>query len=109
MTGVIPTGNAEPDVRLQLTVVPCAGLATGAAKNTGAVGIVPGLAVTGAGLGGQVIVSVVGATSVMAKLQVALPPKLVAVQLTLVVPIGNTAPEAGVQLTVVPAGLAVGV
>ena len=102
VTVVVPTGKVEPEVRLHETVVPPP-LPVGVAKFTteplaevAPVEMFVGQLIAGA------------SPTVTTKEHEACPAEFDAVQVTVVVPSGKLAPEAGLQLTVAPSPEAVG-
>ena len=109
VTVVAPTGNAKPEAGRQATVTPGQlSCAAGNRKVTTAV-LVPG-SVFLTRSAGWASVGLSSSTTVTWKLQVALLPEVsVAVQLTVVVPIGKIEPDGGTQLVMTPGVLSVAV
>ena len=103
VTVVVPTGKVEPEARSHDTVVPKP-LPVGVVKFTAA----PLAEVADVVMFvGQVMAG--ASPTVTVNEHVASPAELEARQVTVVVPSGKLAPEAGEQLTVAPAPVAVGV
>ena len=104
VTVVVPIGNVEPEGGVQVTVAPLVAVGVGYVT-TPPVEVV---AVTVILIGQVIAGGWVAGVSVTINWHESDPAELVAVQVTVVVPIGNVAPEGGTQVTVAPL-VAVGV
>ena len=98
VTVVVPIGKVEPDGGAQVTVAPLVAVGVGYVT-TPPVEVV---AVTVMSIGQVIIGGSTCGVSVTVNWHEAEPAELVAVQVTVVVPIGNVEPEGGAQVTVAP-------
>ena len=104
VTVVVPTGKVEPEGGVQVTVAPFVAVGVGYVTTPPVEVVAVTVILTGHAITGGCVAGV----SVTVKLHVSDPAEFVAVQVTVVVPIGKVEPEAGVQVTVAPL-VAVGV
>ena len=104
VTVVVPTEKVDPEGGVQVTVAPLVAVGVGYVT-TPPVEVV---AVTVILIGQVIVGGCVAGVSVTVKLHEADPTEFVAVQFTVVVPMGKVEPDGGVQVTVAPL-VAVGV